>query len=158
MNLFKRKIKNLTFFQVAFALVGKQTAVLTSEHGVHAPVGFHSGGMLPSYDKQRKGVLPPFAEKELFAFLTFELLRKLAEFDEAIQDDGSKIIGKHFYLELTLLCKAASSALLRTGWLGAFPMVIYSIGLSSTWLETLETLVIDGRWAIVECITSRWAL
>jgi hypothetical protein len=33
---------NLTFFQVAFVLVAKQTAVLTSKHGVHAPVGFHS--------------------------------------------------------------------------------------------------------------------
>ena len=26
--------------------------MLTSKHGVHAPVGFHSGRMLPSYDKQ----------------------------------------------------------------------------------------------------------
>lgn len=128
--------------------------MLTSEHGVHAPVGFLSGRMSPLYDMQRR-VLPPSAEMELFAFLTFELLRKLAEFDEAIQADNSKIIGKHVYLELTLLCKAASSALLRAGWLGAFPKVIYSMALSPTWLETL---VIDCRWAMDECTTSRWAL
>ena len=128
--------------------------MLTSKHGVYAPVGFQSERVLPSYDQQRR-VFPPFAEIVRFAFLIFELLRKLAEFDEALQDDGSEIIGTHIYLELTLLCKAASSALLKTGCLEAFPKVIYSIGLSSTWFETL---VVDGRWAIVECITSRWAL
>ena len=96
---------------------------------------------------REKKSAPPSAENVLFAFLTFEFLRKLAEFDEAIHDDGSEFIGKHVYLELTLLCKAASSALLREGWLGAFPRVIYSIGLSSTWFETLA---IDGRWAIDE--------
>jgi hypothetical protein len=113
---------------------------------------FILGGYQHMTGREKKKSAPPFAEKLLFAFLTFELLRKLAEFDEAIQDDGSVIIGKHVYLELTLLCNAASSALLRTGWLGAFPKVIYSIGLSSTWFETL---VIGGRWPIDECITSR---
>jgi hypothetical protein len=38
----------------------------------------------------------PSAENASFAFLTFELLKKLAEFDEAIlhDDDGSEIIGE----------------------------------------------------------------
>ena len=79
-------------------------------------LNFNLGDVTAIYDKQGR-VLPPSAENLLFAFLNFELLlRKLAEFDEAIHDEGSGNIGKHVYLELTLLCKAASSALLRPGW------------------------------------------
>ena len=39
-------------------------------------------------------MVSPSSEDVLFAFPASELLRKLAEFDEAIHDDGSEIIGE----------------------------------------------------------------
>jgi hypothetical protein len=64
--------------------VPKPTVALTSKHGAHAPVGFRSWGVVSVVVIRRAESAPPYVENLLFAFLSFEFLPNLAEFDEAM--------------------------------------------------------------------------